>query len=81
MKLEHSCHVVSYSATISYNYEMDLSKYNNETTSYNYEMKLIRFHIIMKEFIALLKNKILPELVIKIVSFFSPKTKRNVTVA
>ena len=61
MKLQHSGHVVFYSKTISYNYEMKLSIYNNETTSYNYEMKLIRVHIFMKEFIALLKNKILPD--------------------
>ena len=65
MKFEHSCHVVSYSATFSYNYEMQLSKYNNETTSYNHEMKLIRFHIFTKEFIALLKNKILPSIVVE----------------
>ena len=45
MKLQHSGHVVFYSKTISYNYEMKLRKYNNETTSYNYEMKLIRVHI------------------------------------
>ena len=35
-------------------------RHNNETTSYNYKMKLIRFHYFMKEFIALLKNEILP---------------------
>ena len=56
MNLEHSWHSVFYSETISYKYEMKLSRYNDETTSYNYEMKLVRFHIFMKEFIALLKN-------------------------
>ena len=60
MKLEHSGHSVFYSKTISYKYEMKLSRYYNETISYNYEMKLIRFHIFMKEFIALPKNQILP---------------------
>ena len=60
MKLEHSWHSVYYSETISYNYEMKWIRYNKETTSCNYEMKFIRFHIFMKEFIALLKNKILP---------------------
>ena len=60
MNLQHSWHVVFYSETISYNYEMKLNKYNNEITSYNYEMKLIRFYICMMELIALLKNKILP---------------------
>ena len=60
MKLEYSWQSVFYSETFSYNYEMKFSRYKNETTSYNYEMKLFRFHIFMKEFIALLKNKILP---------------------
>ena len=63
MNLKHSWHSVFYSETLSYKYEMKLSKYNNETTSYNYEMKLITFHIFMKEFIALLKNEILPNVV------------------
>ena len=35
-------------------------RHNNKITSRNYEMKFIRFHIVMKEFIALLKNEILP---------------------
>ena len=60
MKLEHSWHLMYYSKTISYNYEMKWIRHNNETTSYNYEIKLIRFHIFMKKFIALLKNEILP---------------------
>ena len=40
-------------------------RHYNETTLHNYEMKFIRFPIFMKEFMALLKNEILPrELVI-----------------
>ena len=62
MKVEHSRHSVYYSETISYNYEMKWIRYNKKTTSYNYEMKFIRFYIFMKEFIALLKNEILPSL-------------------
>ena len=61
MKLEHSWNAVFYSETIPYTCELKLSKYNNETTSYNYDLILIRFHIFMKEFIALLKNEILPK--------------------
>ena len=57
MKLQRRWHALFYSETISYNYELKLRKYNNETTSYNCEMVLIRFHIFKKEFIALLKNK------------------------
>ena len=60
MKLEHTWHTVYYSETISYKYERKQIRYNNETTSWKYEMKFIRFYICMKEFIALLKNKILP---------------------
>ena len=60
MKLEHGWHSVHYNETISYNYEMKLSRYNNEAISYNYEKKSIRYHIFMKEFIFLLKNEILP---------------------
>ena len=56
MKLEHSWYSVYYSEIISYNYEMKWIRYNKETTSYNYEIKFNRFHILMKEFIALLKN-------------------------
>ena len=41
---------------------MQLSIYNNVANSYNYEMKSIRYHIFMKEFIFLLKNEILPQL-------------------
>ena len=59
-KLEHIWHSVYYSDIISYNREMKWIRYNKETTSYNYEMKFHRFHILMKEFIALLKNEILP---------------------
>ena len=65
MKVEHSRHSVYYSETISYNYEMKWIRYNKKTTSYNYEMKFIRFYIFMKEFIALLKNEILPSLLKK----------------
>ena len=61
MKLEHGFHSVYYSKTISYKYEIKWIRHNNETTSYNYEIKFIRFHICKKEFIALLKNKILPD--------------------
>ena len=37
--------------------EMKWIRHNNETASYNYEMKFIRFHISMKELIALLKKQ------------------------
>ena len=60
MKLEHSCYSVYYSETVSYNFEMKWIRNCNETTSYNYEIKFIRFHSFMKEFIALMKNEILP---------------------
>ena len=39
---------------------MKLSRYNNEAISYNYKKKSIIHNIFMKEFIFLLKNKILP---------------------
>ena len=41
---------------------MKLIRYIKETTSYKYEIKFFRFHIPMKEFIGLLKNKIPPSL-------------------
>ena len=40
------------------------SVYYNETISYNYEIKLSIYHIFMKELIVLLKNEILPNIVL-----------------
>ena len=44
---------------------MQLSVYNNVANSYNYEMKSIRYHISLKEFIFLLTNEILPNILSK----------------
>ena len=81
MKLTHSWHSVYYSETISYSYEMKWIGHNSETTSYKYEMKLITFQICMKEFIALLKNKILQSEALKLRQslgkYPNPKIVRN----